>query len=218
MDIPNARLWTPDTPHLYTARVKLLQGERVLDELSVRFGMREITADGRKLFLNGKPLFLAGYGDDTTYPLTGMMPWDKETYLKQLRLMRSLGFNFVRHHSCTPHDEYFEAADEVGMLVQPEAGMAYDKFWPKAHGLFAKEWPHIVRAFRNHPSVWAWCTGNELCNSGGLPERDTNSLALELVPAPRQRPAPDDRQRGEWRVRSARKLPDEVLQAIELLP
>jgi hypothetical protein len=180
VDIPNARLWTPDTPNLYTARVKLVQGEQVLHELSVRFGLREITAEGRKLFLNGKPLFLAGYGDDTTYPITGMMPWDKETYLKNLRLMRSLGFNFVRHHSCTPHDEYFEAADEVGMLVQPEAGMAYDKFWPKAHVLFAKEWPHLVRAFRNHPSVWAWCTGNELCNSGGLPERDTNSLALEL--------------------------------------
>ena len=179
VDIPNARLWTPDTPHLYTARVKLLQGERVLDELSVRFGMREITADGRKLFLNGKPLFLAGYGDDTTYPLTGIMPWDKETYLKKLRLMRSLGFNFVRHHSCTPHDEYFEAADEVGMLVQPEAGMAYVKFWPKAHGLFAKEWPQIVRAFRNHPSIWAWCMGNELFLNE-LPERDTNSHAVAL--------------------------------------
>lgn len=179
VDIPNARLWTPDTPNLYSARVKLLQGGRVLDELSIRFGMREITADGRKLFLNGKPLFLAGYGDDSTYPLTGMLPWDKATYLQHLRLMRSLGFNFVRHHSCTPHDEYFEAADEVGMLVQPEAGMAYVKFWPKAHGLFAKEWPNIVTAFRNHPSIWAWCMGNELF-LGELPERDTNSLALEL--------------------------------------
>jgi hypothetical protein len=179
VDVPHALLWTPDTPHLYTARVKLRQGELVVDELTIRFGMREITAEGRKLFLNGKPLFLAGYGDDTTYPITGMMPWDKETYLKQLRLMRGLGFNFVRHHSCTPHDEYFEAADEVGMLVQPEASMAYVKFWPKAHGLFANEWPHLVRAFRNHPSIWAWCMGNELFLNE-LPERDTNALALDL--------------------------------------
>ncbi len=161
VDIPNARLWTPDTPHLYTVRVKLLQGKRVLDELSVRFGMREITADGRKLFLNGKPLFLAGYGDDTTYPLTGMMPWDKETSIsRHLRLMRSLGFNFVRHHSCTPHDEYFEAADEVGMLVQPEAGMAYVKFWPKAHGLFAQgmaaDRPCLPQSSRaSGPGAWA---------------------------------------------------------------
>jgi hypothetical protein len=174
------RLWSPDDPFLYVATVRLLQNGQTVDERQVRFGMREIMAKGNKLFLNGKPLFLAGYGDDTTYPITGMMPWDKSVYLRQLRLMRSLGFNFVRHHSCTPHDEYFEAADEVGLLVQPEAGMAYVKFWPKAHGLFAKEWPHIVTAFRNHPSIWAWCMGNELFLDQ-LPERrDTNSLAMDL--------------------------------------
>jgi hypothetical protein len=173
------RLWSPDDPFLYLATVRLLQDGRTVDETQVRFGMREIVANGNKLFLNGKPLFLAGYGDDTTYPLTGMMPWDKETYLKHLRLMRSLGFNFVRHHSCMPHDEYFDAADEVGMLVQPEAGMAYVKFWPKAHDLFAKEWPNLITAFRNHPSIWAWCMGNELFLNE-LPERDTNRQAMSL--------------------------------------
>ncbi|MCL4177435.1 MAG: DUF4082 domain-containing protein [Verrucomicrobia bacterium] len=173
------RLWSPDDPFLYLATVRLERDNRIVDEQKVRFGMREITADGTGLLLNGKPLYLAGYGDDTTYPLTGMMPWDKSVYLRQLQLMRSLGFNFVRHHSCTPHDAYFEAADEVGMLVQPEAGMAYVKFWPKAHGLFTKEWPQIIRAFRNHPSIWAWCTGNELFLND-LPERDSNSLSLNL--------------------------------------
>ena len=168
------RLWSPDDPFLYVAAVRLARNGQAVDEREARFGMREIVAKGNKLFLNGKPLFLAGYGDDTTYPLTGMMPWDKGVYLRQLRLMRGLGFNFVRHHSCIPHDEYFEAADEAGMLVQPEASMAYVKFWPKAHELFAKEWPNIVTAFRNHPSIWAWCMGNELFLNQ-LPERETNT-------------------------------------------
>ena len=179
VDIRNARLWTPDTPFLYAAHVKLRKGKRVLDEMSVRFGMREITAAGRQLFLNGKPLYLSGYGDDATEPITGMLPSDKELYRRRLSLMRHLGFNFVRHHSCVPHDEYLEAADEVGMLVQPEAGMAYVKFWPKAHGLFTQEWPHIVRAFRNHPSIWAWCIGNELFLNE-LPERKTDSSPAEF--------------------------------------
>ena len=58
--------------------------------------------------------------------------------------------------------EYLDAADEMGMLVQPEAGIAYTGFWRTGHLLFEREWPNIVRAFRNHPSVWAWCMGNEL--------------------------------------------------------
>ncbi len=177
--IPQARLWTPATPFLYTARVRLLQSGKLVDELSVRFGMKEVTADGSKLFLNGKPLYLSGYGDDATEPLNGMLRADKTVYLQRLRVMRSLGFNFVRHHSCVPHDEYLDAADEVGILVQPEAGMGYTKFWPTAHQLFEQEWPQIIRAFRNHPCIWAWCMGNELFLND-LPEADTNRLALDF--------------------------------------
>lgn len=180
--LASPRLWTPDTPFLYVARVRLRQGGQVRDEMTIRFGMREITARGDKLFLNGHPLYLSGYGDDATEPITGMLPADKELYRQRLATMRSLGFNFVRHHSCVPHDEYLEAADEVGMLVQPEAGMAYIKYWPKAHGLFSAEWPKIIRAFRNHPSIWAWCMGNELFlhdlpESGSFRRQD----ALEIV-------------------------------------
>jgi len=184
--IPHARLWTPEDPFLYIARVTLARKGQLIDELEVRFGLREIAAEGRQLLLNGKPLYLSGYGDDATEPITGMLPADKGLYLRRLRLMRSLGFNFVRHHSCVPHDEYFEAADEVGMLVQPEAGMAYTGFWRTGRRLFEREWPAIVRAFRNHPSIWAWCMGNELF-LGEFPERETKqgiSLSPPLTNGP----------------------------------
>jgi hypothetical protein len=176
VNIAGAHFWSPEDPFLYRARVRLRRNGQTLDELAVRFGLREVTAQGRKLFLNGKPLYLSGYGDDATEPLTGMLPADKNQYRRRLQLMRSLGFNFVRHHSCVPHDEYFEAADEVGMFVQPEAGMAYVKYWPKAHPLFVKEWPRIITAFRNHPCILDWCMGNELFLND-LPNRDTNAPA-----------------------------------------
>lgn len=184
--LPHAHLWTPDTPFLYTARVQLRRGDEVLDEMTVRFGMREITAQGDKLLLNGAPLYLSGYGDDATEPVTGMLPADKELYRRRLTLMRGLGFNFVRHHSCVPHDEYLEAADEVGMLVQPEAGMAYIKYWPKAHALFTSEWPQIICALRNHPCIWAWCMGNEmfldqLPDGNAKGDTFTRERALDIV-------------------------------------
>ncbi len=178
LKIADARMWTPEDPFLYTARVTLAREGRILDELQVRFGLREITAESRKLMLNGNPLYLSGYGDDATEPITGMLPADKSVYERRLKLMRSLGFNFVRHHSCVPHDEYFEAADETGMLVQPEAGLAYTGFWRTGRRLFQTEWPAIVKAFRNHPSVWAWCMGNELF-LGEFPEQP-GSDAVEL--------------------------------------
>lgn len=176
----SARLWSPEDPFLYIARVKLVSGARILDEVPVRFGLREISARGRQLFLNGNPLYLSGYGDDATEPITGMLPADKGVYRQRLSLMRSLGFNFVRHHSCVPHDEYFEAADEVGMLVQPEAGLAYTGFWRTGHQLFEREWPRIVESFRNHPSVWAWCMGNELFLNE-LPAEFNRDRVLQIV-------------------------------------
>ncbi len=179
LSVARLHLWTPDDPFLYVATVRLIKDGELLDEQQVRFGMRQITAQGNKLFLNGKPLYLSGYGDDATEPITGMLPADKGLYRHRLALMRNLGFNFVRHHSTVPHDEYLDAADEVGMLVQPEAGMAYTKFWPGAHQLFEREWPHIIRAFRNHPCIWAWCMGNEIFLKD-LPEREHNSRAVDL--------------------------------------
>ncbi len=179
VSIADARLWTPEDPFLYIARVSLMQKGRLVDEMEVRFGLREITAEGGKLLLNGKLFYLSGYGDDATEPITGMLPADKGLYARRLKLMRGFGFNFVRHHSCVPHDEYFQAADEIGMLVQPEAGMAYTGFWRTGRRLFEQEWPGIVKAFRNHPSIWAWCMGNELF-LGEFPEKDSNPQAIDL--------------------------------------
>src|SRR3989475_8705903 len=98
--IPNAKLWSPKSPHLYTARVRLLSGGAVIDTRSVRFGMREFKVAGGKFLLNGKPIFLRGYGDDSIYPNTICPPAEKSEFHRRLSLAREYGFNYVRHHSC----------------------------------------------------------------------------------------------------------------------
>lgn len=160
LDIPvklkSFRTWSPEHPNLYTAKVTLGS-----DVKTVRFGMRKIELTDNRILLNNTPIYLCGYGDDSVEPATGMLPWDKATYIKRLKLMRSLGFNYVRHHSALPHDEYFEAADEVGMIIQPEAPVAYSIYMKVGDKLFEKEWPRIITAFRNHPCILDWCMGNE---------------------------------------------------------
>ena len=114
--IPDARLWSPEQPHLYTAAITLRQGGRERDRVDERFGMRRVTTRGNVLLLNGKPLYLRGYGDDNIEVLTGFPPASREVYLQRLKQARSFGFNAVRFHSMTPSEEFFRAADEVGLL------------------------------------------------------------------------------------------------------
>ena len=68
--VPAVRLWSPEERSLYTAVVRLGPAGAAVDTASARFGVRTVVADGHKLMLNGNRLYLAGYGDDSVYPLT----------------------------------------------------------------------------------------------------------------------------------------------------
>ncbi|MDO4857682.1 MAG: glycoside hydrolase family 2 TIM barrel-domain containing protein [Thermoguttaceae bacterium] len=183
--IPGAKLWTPDSPNLYVARVTLLKDGQVTDSLETRFGMREIRFDGSKIFLNGKRFFLRGYGDDHIYPVEYSMSCDKEMYLRRLRIIKSFGFNHVRHHSTILPHEYYEACDEIGMLPNAEFLIGYPgqlpgwgNLWKNGNpenlppevacATMIERFDQVLREYRNHPSIFAWVFGNEL-NMAGSP-------------------------------------------------
>ena len=185
VEIPDAKLWSPNHPDLYTARLSLVRGEEVLDSVETRFGLRTIEVKGPHILLNGKRVFLHGYGDDGVYPETMAAPSDKAVYLQRLRLIKSYGFNYVRHHSHFLPPEYYEAADEVGMLVSPELPIAYLHYYNKAKGpaleLYKAEWAAVIRRFRSHPSILVWCMGNEMWD--GVPiAPELYRMAKELDP------------------------------------
>jgi beta-galactosidase len=161
VEMPGARLWSPGTPHLYTAAIRLLSGGEERDRIAERFGMREIVTRGDVLLLNGKPFYLRGFGDDNIEVLTGVPPASKEVYLERLRLARSFGFNGVRFHSMTPVREYFEAADEVGLLVMAELPAAYTMYVLPHKQFLRKELERVLRTHRNHPSFLSLAFGNE---------------------------------------------------------
>jgi len=121
-----------------------------------------------KFLLNDKPIFLCGYGDDCIYPNTIAPPADKEEYRRRFKVVKDYGFNYARHHSWFPPQEYFDVADEMGILLQPEFPIAYR--WNLAttvqgKKLYLDQWREIIKASRNHPSIVTWCMGNELYES-----------------------------------------------------
>lgn len=182
--LPGAMLWTPKSPHLYSARLRLFSGDTLLDARTTRFGMREFKVADGKFLLNGKPIFLRGYGEDCIFPNTIAPPADKEEFRRRLALARDYGFNYVRHHSWTPPEEYLEAADELGMMLQPEFPFAYR--WdlpttPEAKRAALEQWSSIIRLRRNHPSIVTWCMGNELYDSFDLAP-EMYQIAKQLDP------------------------------------
>ncbi len=164
--IPEAKLWTPDAPYLYTGRLTLRGGDAVLDRAEARAGIRRIEIRGPCFYLNGKKLFLRGYGDDSVYPATMAPPANVDVYRARLEVAKRYGFNFVRHHSHFLPPEYYDAADEVGMLISPELPIAYLEYYARAKGpsleLYAHEWAAAITRLRNHPSIFDWCMGNEM--------------------------------------------------------
>ena len=196
--LPNAARWTPDSPSLYTAKLSLCKGQMVLDAIESRFGMRQFTVDGPNLLLNGHRIMLRGYGDDHIYPEQMGMPCDKALHLKRLQLIKSYGFNHVRHHSTIMPPEYYDACDEVGIICTAEFPICYSEFLPgtgntwkarvapqtdpgPATENYKQQWTAAIKRHRNHPSILCWVMGNELWD--GIPLRtDFGRIAKQEDP------------------------------------
>ncbi|MHB9037688.1 MAG: glycoside hydrolase family 2 protein [Armatimonadota bacterium] len=184
--IAHAKLWTPKEPNLYTVKMRLVDaGGRELDSSSDRFGLRELKVRGSQFLLNGKPIFLRGYGDDCIYPNTVAPPADKKEYYHRFKIAKEYGFNFVRHHSWFPLDEYFDVADELGIMLQPEFPIAYRPFYdaatPAGKQLYIEQWESIIKARRNHPSIVSWSMSNEEWDGFDLAPR-MYKIAKEIDP------------------------------------
>ncbi len=153
--------WTPENPFLYLAEVVLLQNGVPVHGWVERFGVRKLEVKGDRFYLNNEPFFMRGYGDDYIYPLTLISPPDREAHRKHLDIARRAGFNYVRHHTHCEIPEFFEAADEAGILIQPELPYYHDitteafSFDPLC------DLQELYRHYRRYVSFASYCTGNE---------------------------------------------------------
>lgn len=186
----SARMWSDRDPFLYAVQVKLLRNGREIDRMARRFGLRTIRAEGKRILLNGEPVFLRGYVDCSIFPLSGYPVWDKEHYRRQFRIARSYGFNHVRLHSWTAPEPFWEAADEEGMLVQtelPHWSMHYEgrsaNVPEEVHAFLKRELDRVVPMLNAHPSFVLLSLGNELIKADGHPGlNELVNRARELDP------------------------------------
>ncbi len=161
LPLTSFRPWSPSSPNLYTAKVELVSNGQVIQTRYERFGVRKLEVKGRDFYLNGEPIYLRGFGDDFVYPVEGMSPADRAVHRAHLAKARAAGFNFVRLHTHCELPEYFEAADELGIMIQAELpyysdvpceGFAFDPL---------RDVTELWRNYRRYPSFCVYSMGNE---------------------------------------------------------
>lgn len=163
MPLEPFQFWSPEFPHLYHGRASLELEGAVRDAHSHRFGLKTWEARGSDFYLNGARYHLRGYGDDFVYPLTLVSPASRSEHARRFQIARQYGFNYVRLHTHCELPEYFEAADEVGMMIQPElpyygarpSAGAREYFMPEA------DLRELIEHYRDHVSLAVYCAGNE---------------------------------------------------------
>lgn len=185
ISLEDAKLWSPDTPYLYTAEVTLYDNEgNIADQIREPFGIRTIEMNPEKgLLVNGKKVLLKGYANHHTFGALGAAAYPRAIE-KRLKLMKEFGMNHIRTSHNPYSEDFLKLCDKYGILVVDEL---YDKWLTQYAGgrvewesLWQKDIPEWVKRDRNHPSVILWSLGNELQQYSNLPFNDWGVTAYKL--------------------------------------
>ncbi|UKM64363.2 DUF4982 domain-containing protein [Flavobacteriaceae bacterium GSB9] len=171
--VKNPKLWSPDTPYLYTAISKLYVDNELKDEISTRFGIRSIKYKRKTGFsLNGKTTKFKGVClHHDLGPLGAAV--NKAALKRQLTILKDMGCNAIRSAHNMPSLEQLELCDEMGFLFlaesfdewkKPKVENGYNRFFDE---YAEKDIVNLVRATRNHPCIVMWSSGNEVPDQHG---------------------------------------------------
>lgn len=161
----NALLWDEFQPALYQLVADLQTdgsaGKPCRHTSRSDFGLREFKAQGGRFTINGRSLMLRGKHDALVFPRLGHAAMDLKEWMRVLTIAKSYGINHYRFHTCTPPEAAFQAADRLGIYLQPELynGNYRDE---KAMAYSRAEALRILTTYANHPSFVMLALGNEM--------------------------------------------------------
>lgn len=162
LEIPNASLWSGETPYLYTAKVTC--GEDTVEE---KFGIRKIEWSTKGLFINGKKTLLRGGCVHHDNGILGAATYDESEW-RRVRILKEAGFNAIRSAHNPTSRAMLEACDHYGLYVMDETfDMWYNRKNKFDYGCdFEAHWEEdtaaMVQRDYNHPSVILYSIGNEV--------------------------------------------------------
>ena len=179
--IPNAKLWSPDSPHLYDLQVSLLDGDgKVIDEVRSYAGIRDVgkvrDRNGHLRFtLNGKEIFHWGPLDQGWWPDGLLTPPSDAALRYDVEFLKQAGFNMIRKHIKVEPRRFYYHCDQLGIMLwqdQPSAWLnprwtrmapnPVDAEWSDAdHEQYMAELEEMIAALENNPCIVVWVPFNE---------------------------------------------------------
>lgn len=166
VSIPNVRLWSPDDPFLYEVSVSIGDGKTTLDHYVLETGVRTIAVNDKQILLNGKPIFLKGFGKHEDFPIYGR-GFAPPVVVKDYSLLKWVGANSYRTSHYPYDEEYMRMADREGILIIDEIP-AVGLYFHGDEGELAERQARckqyieeLIARDKNHPSVVMWSVANE---------------------------------------------------------
>ncbi|KGF83505.1 beta-galactosidase [Massilia sp. JS1662] len=172
LTVPQPKLWSIASPQRYVAVTTVTENGQVADVVETPFGIRTAVFDAKNGFLlNGQRVPLNGVCMHHDLGALGSAI-NERALERQLELLREMGTNAIRTSHNPPAPELLDLADRMGFVVIDEAfDMWHEKKTPNDYHTSFDEWHEKdlreqIRRDRNHPSVIAWSTGNEIPEQG----------------------------------------------------
>lgn len=186
----NAKLWSPESPFLYTLKVSLKQGGKLVDEVSSYAAMRKYSskrdANGIvRLELNNKPLFQFGPLDQGWWPDGLYTAPTDEALLYDIQKTKDFGFNMIRKHIKVEPARWYTYCDKLGIIVwQDMPSGDRNPEWQnrkyfegtemkrsaESEACYRKEWKEIMDALYSYPCIGTWIPFNEAWGQFKTPE------------------------------------------------
>jgi beta-glucuronidase len=164
--VSNPHLWDTRDPYLYNLSVSLNDGKKTTDKYNLPVGIRTVGVNNNQILLNGKPVFLKGFGKHEDFPVFGKGT-AYPVIVKDYTLLKWVGANSYRTSHYPYDEEYMDMADREGILIideTPAVGLYFDNNLDMVNErkeVCKQQINELIARDKNHPSVIMWNLANE---------------------------------------------------------
>lgn len=181
LNIPNAKLWSPESPFLYNLEIALVRNGKVIDQVSSYTAMRKYTTRRDKngivrLQLNNQDIFQFGPLDQGWWPDGLYTAPTDEALVYDIKKTKDFGYNMIRKHVKVEPARWYTHCDQLGIIVwqdMPSGGNSprwiNQRYFdgveavrsPESEANYRKEWKEIIDYLYNYPCIGVWVPFNE---------------------------------------------------------